>query len=330
MTLHERITVVDGLQINNWSRPILEELRTGGVSAVNATCAVWENAADTLRSIGQWLELVNRNPDLVFLANSGKDIDTAKEQNRIAVFLGFQNASPFEDDYRYVEVFHRLGVRIAQLTYNNQNLVGGGCFESQDPGLSRYGRMIVEEMNRVGMLIDLSHVGYRTSLDAIEASRVPLAITHSNPLWFFNSPRNKPDEVIRALVDRDGVIGCCLYPTVSGGEHVTVEDFCAMVSRMVDEYGPSHIGIGSDCTRGWDQEFVGWLRHGRWHPTDPLNTPTWPLWPNWFNGPLDFPRLTDGLVTAGLNDETVSAVLGGNWARLFTEVMNTTKEAVNV
>ncbi|UUL75565.1 dipeptidase [Pseudarthrobacter sp. Fe7] len=326
MSLHEQLTVVDGLQISNWSRPVLEELRTGGVTAVNATCAVWENAADALRSLGQWLELVNRNPDLVFLATSGADIETAKEQNRIAVFLGFQNASPFEDDYRYVELFHRLGVRIAQLTYNNQNLIGSGCFESDDAGLTRYGRVIVEEMNRVGMLIDLSHVGYQTSRDAIDASSVPVSVTHSNPLWFFDTPRNKPHDVIQPLVDRGGVIGCCLYPTVSGGEHITLESFCTMVARTVDQYGPASVGIGSDCTRGWDQEFVGWLRNGRWQPTDPQNTPTWPLWPNWFTGPSDFPQLTDGLAAAGLTDHTVAAVMGGNWARLFTEVMDTTKE----
>ncbi len=330
MSLHEQLTVVDGLQISNWSRPVLEELRTGGVSAVNATCAVWENAADTLRSVGQWLELVNRNPDLVFLASTGADIETAKQQNRIAVFLGFQNASPFEDDYRYVELFHRLGVRIAQLTYNNQNLIGSGCFEADDAGLTRYGRVIVEEMNRVGMLIDLSHVGYRTSRDAIEASTVPVAITHSNPLWFFDTPRNKPHDVIQPLVDRGGVIGCCLYPTVSGGEHVSIESFAAMVSRMVDQYGPTHIGLGSDCTRGWDHEFVGWLRNGRWQPTAPEHAPAWPAWPNWFTGPEDFPRLTDGLVAAGLTDDTIAAVLGGNFSRLFAEVMDNTKEKAHV
>ncbi|MDJ0336701.1 membrane dipeptidase [Cryobacterium sp. PH31-O1] len=330
MTLHEQLTVVDGLQISNWTRPVLEELRAGGVTAVNATCAVWENAADTLRSIGQWLELANRNPDLLFLATNGSDIDTAKRQKKIAVFLGFQNSSPFEDDYRNVELFHRLGVRVAQLTYNNQNLLGGGCFETNDAGLTRYGRVVVEEMNRVGMLIDLSHVGYRTSRDAIAASCRPVAITHSNPLWFFDTPRNKPHDVIQPLVDRGGVIGCCLYPTVSGGEHLTVESFCTMVSRMVDLYGPDSIGIGSDCTRGWDQEFVGWLRNGRWQPTDPAHAPTWPNWPKWFTGPHDFPRLTDGLSASGLSDDCIAAVMGGNWSRLFTSVMDTTREHQNV
>lgn len=330
MRIHERSTIVDGLQINNWSRAVLQELIAGGVSAVNATCAVWENAAETVRSIAAWLELASQNSDLMFLATTGDDIAMAKAESRIAVFLGFQNTSPFEDDHRYVEIFHRLGVRVAQLTYNNQNLIGGGCFESVDSGLSRYGRVIVDEMNRVGMLIDLSHVGYRTCRDAIEASAEPVAITHSNPLWFHDTPRNKPHDVIQALVDRGGVIGCCLYPTVSGGKHVTAGAFATMIARMADQYGPEHIGIGSDCTRGWTADFVGWLRNGRWRPTAPDDAPEWPAWPTWFTGPADFPRLTDGLVTAGLSDEAIAAVLGGNFARLFNTVMRNDKDLAHV
>lgn len=313
--------IVDGLQISNWSRPVLEEMRSGGVIAVNATCAVWETAAETLRAVGNWTELVNRNSDLAFLAQSGTDIHRARVEGRIAVFLGFQNTSPFEDDYRMVEAFHRLGVRVAQLTYNNQNLVGGGCFEPNDSGLTRYGRVIVSEMNRVGMLIDLSHVGEKTTLDAIEVSSGPVAITHSNPLWFHDTPRNKSDEVIQALVDKGGVIGACLYPTVSGGSSATLERFTGMISHLVDQYGPEHIGIGSDCTRGWNKDFVGWLRNGRWNPTAPEDAPEWPAWPNWYKSPADFPRLADGLSTAGLDDETIARVLSKNWETLFEAVM---------
>lgn len=314
--------IVDGLQINNWSRPVLEEMHRGGVVGVNATCAVWETAAETFRSIARWTELVNQNSDLVFIAESGSDIERAAAENRIAVFLGFQNTSPFEDDYRYVEAFHRLGVRVAQITYNNQNLLGGGCFEPDDSGLTRYGSIIVGEMNRVGMLIDLSHVGNRTSLDTIEKSASPVAITHANPLWFHETPRNKPDEVIQSVVDRGGVLGVCLYPTVSGGTLTTMADFIAMVTRLVDQFGIDHIGLGSDCTRGWGQDFVGWLRNGRWNPTAPENAPTWPEWPTWFHGPADFPPLIDALATAGLSDAEIVAISGGNWQRLFTEIMD--------
>ncbi|WP_405914074.1 dipeptidase [Streptomyces sp. NBC_00963] len=322
---HEDLVVVDGLEINNWDRKVLEELRTGGVSGVNATCAVWEGPGETIRAIGDWYQLARDNDDVVVLAGTAAEIRAAKAEGKVAVLLGFQNTSPFGDDYRLVEVFHRLGVRVGQLTYNIQNLVGGACYDAHDSGLTAFGRHIVDEMNRVGMLIDLSHVGNRTSRDAIEASAGPVAITHSNPTWFFDHPRNKPAEVIRALADRGGVIGCCLYPNVLGGELTTRDQFCSMVARLVDEIGPDHVAIGSDCTRNWSQDFVAWLRNGRWRPAaaNPVE-PEWPVWPQWFGGPEDFPAVTEGLLSAGLDDATVTKVMGENWLRLFTEVFDTT------
>lgn len=317
--LHEESVVVDGLQINNWSREVLEELRAGGISGVNATCAVWEGPTETLRTVADWYRLARENADLVTLGTTADDIRAAKHDGRVAVLLGFQNTSPFGDDFRFVEIFARLGVRIAQLTYNIQNFVGGACYEPEDSGLTRFGRTVVAEMNRVGMLVDLSHVGNRTSRDAIDASAGPVAITHSNPTWFFESPRNKPDDVIRALAARGGVIGCCLYPNVIGGESTTLERFCRMVARLVEEVGVEHVALGSDCTRNWDDSYVAWLRNGRWQaPSDP--PPTWPAWPGWFEGPEDFPRLTEGLVAVGLDDDAIRGVLGENWLRLFDEV----------
>ncbi len=323
--LHARATVVDGLQINNWSAEVLRELQAGGIHGVNATCAVWEGPTETLRLIGDWCQLQAAHPDLLRLVTSSEEIRQAKEEGHVGVLLGFQNTSPFADDYRMVEVFHRLGVRIAQLTYNNQNMVGGGCYEKVDAGLTRFGDVIVAEMNRVGMLVDLSHVGNRTSLDAIAASATPVAITHSNPTWFKESPRNKPDEVISALVERGGVIGCCLYPNVIGGAQTTIEDFCKMVARLCEQVGVRHVGLGSDCTQDWGQDYVAYLRDGRWRPTDSTNPPQWPQWPTWFSGPADLPNVTQGLLTVGLNEDEVTALLGGNWLRLFDEVFPGTR-----
>lgn len=319
-SVHQRATVVDGLQINNWSRPVLEELRAGGISGVNATCAVWEGPEETLRNIGDWCQLQAKHPDILTLATSAEEIRQAKVDGKVAVLLGFQNASPFADDYRFVEVFSRLGVRIAQLTYNIQNLVGGACYEPVDSGLTRFGGTIVAEMNRVGMLVDLSHVGNRTSLEAIDASAQPVAITHSNPTWFVDSPRNKPDEVIKALVERGGVIGACLYPNVVGGADATLADFAQMVADLCETFGVQHVGLGSDCTRDWGDDYVAYLRDGRWRPPGDGAAPTWPAWPSWFQGPADLPRVTDGLIDVGLNEHEIHQILGGNWLDLFERV----------
>ncbi|CAN5361705.1 dipeptidase [soil metagenome] len=318
---HSKLLIVDGLQINNWDRKVLQEVHEGGVTALNATCAVWGGPAETLREVAGWYELAGANSDLVVLAENPEHIRQAKRDGRIAVLLGFQNTSPFGDDYRMVEVFHRLGVRIAQLTYNIQNLVGGACYDENDSGLTTFGKIVIAEMNRVGMLVDLSHTGNRTCLDAIAASATPVSITHSNPTWFVDTPRNKPNEVIEALAARGGVIGCCLYPNVMGGEHTTRDEFCAMVARLVDQIGPDHVAIGSDCTCNWDDKFVAWLRNGRWRPAHSSPTPTWPAWPTWFSGPAAFPTLTEGLLATGLDDDTVIKILGENWMRLFAETM---------
>lgn len=319
-SVHQRATVVDGLQINNWSRRVLEEVRAGGISGVNATCAVWEGPEETLRNIGDWCQLQAKHPDLLTLATTAEEVRAAKADGRVAVLLGFQNTSPFADDYRFVEVFSRLGVRIAQLTYNIQNLVGGACYEPVDSGLTRFGRTIVSEMNRVGMLVDLSHVGERTSLEAIDASEQPVAVTHSNPTWFVDSPRNKSREVIQALVERGGVIGCCLYPNVIGGADASLRDFCQMVADLCQAVGVQHVALGSDCTLDWEDDYVAFLRDGRWRPPDEDAPPTWPTWPTWFQGPADLPRVTDGLVEAGLAEQEIIQVLGGNWLDLFDRV----------
>ena len=313
----EQRLVFDGLQISNWDRATLEEVRSGGVHGIHATCAVWEGTQDTIRNISDWYALERENSDIVSLVRSAKEIREAAASNKMAVLLGFQNSSPFEQDYTLVEVFHRLGVRVAQLTYNIQNHLGGACYEPHDSGLTRFGTRIIEEMNRVGMLVDLSHVGDRTSLDAVASSSAPVAITHANPRWFMDTPRNKSDELIKAVTDRGGVIGVCFYPNVIGGKDATLRSFCEMVVKLVDQVGSEQVAIGSDSARNWPSTYVEHLRDGRWKPREPAQ---WPQWPEWFSSPKDFPRVFEGLSDAGLSDESIKNIAGENWLRLFEKV----------
>lgn len=319
--------VFDGLQISNWDRPTLEEVRAGGVHGVHATCAVWEGTLETLRNLSSWYVLEREHADIVSIVTSAQGIRAAAEAGQLAVILGFQNASPFEQDYALVEVFHRLGVRIAQLTYNIQNHVGGSCYEPHDSGLTRFGHRIVEEMNRVGMLVDLSHVGERTSLDAVAASSAPVAITHANPRWFADTPRNKSDELIEAVTERGGVVGVCFYPNVIGGKDASLESLCDMVVRLVDQVGIDHVAIGSDAARNWGPRYVEHLRDGRWKPREPAE---WPEWPSWFASPQDFPRVFEGLSAAGLGDVALAKIAGENWLRLFETVFANEQSAVAV
>jgi len=313
--------VIDGVEINRWDRQVLLEARAGGVSTLHATCAVWEDARETLRALGAWRRRFADHGDLITPVRGTDDIERAHAQGRTGVMLGFQNTSPFEDDIELVETFHRLDVRCAQLTYNVQNLVGGSCFEPSDSGLSRFGEAIVAEMNRVGMLVDCSHVGEWTTRDAIEASRDPIALTHANPRWFCDSPRNKSSETLKALAARGGVIGCTLYPLFIGGTDTPREAFCQMIADLVEEIGLDHVAIGTDLTRGQPDADLGWLRDGRWRRPDPEQRLSWPEWPAWFRSAADFPALAEGLLEVGLDEAAIRKVLGENWLRLLGQVV---------
>ena len=312
--------VVDGLQINDWSREILLECRAGGIDAVNATCAVWEGADETRGQVAALRGIVEANADLALIASDTGDIVRARAEGRTAILPGFQNASPFERDADLVDAFHADGVRIAQLTYNRRNEVGGSCYDPVDEGLTAFGAEVIGRMNAVGMLVDLSHVGDRTCREAVEASARPVAITHANPRSFVDVPRNKPDDVIGAVTARGGVIGVCLYPAVAGADP-TPERFCAMVADLAERVGVEHVAVGTDCTRGWGDDYLLYLRSARREPEPGEELPRWPEWPAWFRGPADMPALRAGLEAAGFDAASADRVMGGNWLRLLDEVL---------
>ena len=312
---------IDALHVSNWDRELFEELRAGDLMCVHVTCAIWEDTGEALQDLGRWNRKFQEHADLILPVRSGADLEFAKAKGRTGIILGFQNTSPIEDKFAFVELFHTLGVKIMQLTYNNQNLIGGSCYEPSDSGLSRFGQLIVREMNRLGMIIDLSHVGERTSLDAIEASSRPVAITHANPYSFCAHPRNKSDKVLKALAVNGGVLGCAIIPDLSGGSEVALSSWCEMIARTVDLMGIDHIGIGSDSVRKCTDETIAWMRMGRWSPVmdyDP-GPAVWHRWPEWFQTPADFPNLAAGLLKQGFHRDEVAAIMGGNWLRFFSE-----------
>ena len=191
--------LIDGLQCGFFDRGVFEDLKAGGFTCVTPTLGFWEGAIESLDSIGKWRDLVRANADLATIARSADDIIAADRDGKVALLFGYQNTNLLDGRIRYVELFAELGVRVLQLTYNNQNELGSSCYESVDPGLARFGREVVREMNHCGMLIDLSHVGDRTTLDTIEWSQKPVSITHANPSSVFPHKRNKSDAIIKAL-----------------------------------------------------------------------------------------------------------------------------------
>lgn len=318
--LHDKLTVFDGLIIANWDRSIFEDMRRGGLGAANCTCSVWENFTDTMRNLTQWNGWFRDCGDLIVQARTVQDIRDAREQNRTAIVLGFQNVSAFEDKIGYVELFKRLGVGIVQIAYNTQNLVGTGCYESRDGGLSDFGHDVIAEMNRVGMLCDLSHVGPQTSQDVIMASSKPVCISHCLPASLKAHPRNKTDDALRFIADRGGFVGVTMFPPfLPKGQHSTVDDYAEAIDYVVNLIGEDTVGIGTDFTQGYGRPFFDWITHDKGDGRK-LTDFGEVINPKGFRVIGDYPNLTAAMKRRGWSDSRIAKVMGENWLRVLDEV----------
>ena len=277
------------------------------------------------RNIEAWNRWFERFPDLIRPAKTGDDIRAAKAEGRTAIVFGAQTPAPIEDDIGLVEIMHTLGLRFMQLSYNNQSLLATGCYEAEDPGLTRMGREVIAEMNRVGLVVDMSHSAERSTLEAIEESTRPIAITHANPASWHAARRNKSDTVLRALAETGGMLGFSLYPHhLKGGSDCALQGFCEMIARTAEQMGVERLGIGSDLCQDQPDRVVEWMRVGRWtkrvdYGEGSADSPGFPPQPDFFRDNRDFPRLAEGLRTVGFDGSEVEAILGGNWLRFFDD-----------
>lgn len=315
--------IIDGLQCGHFDREAFQSLQKAGVGGVVVTCGFWEGTLESLDSLGRWRDLVRENADIAEIAKTADDVARIGGEGKVAVILGFQNANLFEGRIRLVEMFAELGVRVVQLTYNNQNELGGSCYEDEDLGLARFGKEVILEMNRAGILVDCSHVGDRTTLDAIEASQKPIAVSHANARSLFDHKRNKSDAVIKALGQTGGVIGCAAYRNITGDDYCkSIEAWCTMVARTVEIAGIDTVAIGTDRSHNFAAPDYAWMRQGRWTrgvqygasaPGKPLKAPP----PDWFQTVEDIRVIPEGLRAVGFSQEEIDKITHKNWLRLY-------------
>ena len=293
--------------------------RSSGITAFHNAIGIGGASAydDALEFLAAWSGFVGRNTEVFSLVGRAQDIDHAKSKQKIAVIMGLQNADEFREP-KDVKAFYELGLRCAQMTYNSQNLIGSGSTDRIDGGISDYGVAIIKAMNDVGMLIDVSHSGDRTTLDAIELSPKPIAFTHSNCRALNNHPRLKTDEAIRKLAAKGGVMGITgVRNFVKNKEPTTVEDIVDHIDHVVKLVGIEHVGIGTDSDlMGYDHmpaDQYKQLKAGyksSYAFRDKIDT-------DGFNHPRKMYDLTAALVRRGYSDSNIQAVLGGNFRRLL-------------
>lgn len=311
--------VIDGLNICNWSSDIFRSWRRGGITAVSTTCGLWENIRESLDRIIEWRGWFEQHADLIVQVHRADDIVRAKSEGRTGVILSWQNTAGIEDRIDYLQIFASLGVRMMQLTYNTQNYSGAGYSETRDSGLTGFGREVVDEMARVGIICDLSHVGDQTSADVIAHSPKPPCFSHVLPAGMRQGGRNKSDELIRAIAARGGIIGLSQFgPHMKRGNDSTIDDYVEALEYVIDLAGEDHVAVGSDASEGHARPspFLEWCNRDKGYAR--VLTP-WgservvkPL------GPLDErPKLADAMERAGWSETRMRKVLGENWLRYY-------------
>lgn len=306
--------LIDGLVIARFSRAIFEDMRKGGITAANCTCCVWHDFRATMANVAQWKRWFAEHEDLITQVYTVADIKRAKAEGRVGIILGWQNTSAIDDDVANLTLFRELGVRIMQLTYNTQNLVGSGCWESHDGGLSDFGRHVIDEMNRLGILVDLSHVGPQTSDDAIRHSKVPVAYTHCCPMLKQHA-RNKTDEQLKTIADAGGFVGFASYtPFLPKGAESTLDDCVACMDYLINLVGEEQAGIGTDWVQDQDVAFFNYLSadkgKGRATATPYTAVPTMPKGLETLG---DFRNFIPAMERAGWSETRIRRVLGENW-----------------
>jgi membrane dipeptidase len=323
--------VIDGLVAATPSHRVVSELLAAGVSACNWT--VSSHSDETLTAINKLVPfywLFEQCSDRTLLVETSADLDRAKREGKLGVILGFQGGAPLGRNIHLVRVFHRLGVRIIQLTYNEGNLLAPGVLEPSDGPLTSLGVQAVEEMNRIGVVIDLSHVGRRASLEAIDASAHPVIFSHSNPRQLHENPRNISDEQMRACAARGGVVGLATFSAFVGDtahqRHPGLDAYFRQMDHALDLIGPAHVGIGTDIfldpTDGlWWRAVTGRLypavSQGMTYDTHNIDG---------FLRLADVPSVAEAMLRRGYDEATVRQILGDNWRRVYGQVWGGTSE----
>ena len=318
--VHRKSIIIDGLNASNLAQwPAIERLQAGGLTAVHLTIAAWHTPTETLHQLARLLALLDQYSSELMPVQIAHDIVIAKELGRVGVIAGFQGTEPIAEDLRWLSRYYRLGVRVIQLTYNFRNRVGAGCYEPDDGGLTPFGRDVVAEMNRLGMLIDLSHCGLETARDAIELSQQPVALTHANARAVCANLRNKTDEVLKAVAERGGVIGAAAFgPLLTESGQATLDDYVRMIDYLVNLVGIDHVGLGPDFMENLAPEVTAQVLNGlsadarqRFANVPPTAQ---------FESAAAFGNITAALLQRGYPRNAAEQLLGGNWLRLYRQV----------
>ena len=342
-TLYDRAMIVDGQggpggydpaepDATELTKRNYDDMRQSGITLISLTVGQVGNVPNAfeqaVKGFADAADLAEAHPDLFAIVRRKADIAAAKAARRTGLILGFQDATPFAADLDRVDLFHGLGLRICQPTYNRRNLMGDGCLEPANGGLSRLGVDLVARLNAKRILVDASHAGPRTQADAIAACKGPMAITHTGCRALADNPRNTGDDVLKALANRGGVAGIYFMPFLRTSGQPHAEDLIRHIEHAVKIMGEDHVGLGTDGGvtgltldarfRKQHADFVAARQKAG--ISAPGETAEVFLYVPEYNTPRRFETLASDLLARGWSTTRVEKLIGGNFARLFGDV----------
>lgn len=335
-TVHDESVIIDGL-FCHLERPInptaetpdlmLDHIQKSGVTAFSHSLIADSFPVEMPEALTHLYDaalMIDSMSHRMMQIRTVDDLLTAKRDGKIGVIFSTQGLNCVGNDLRNVWILASLGVRIMQLTYNEHNALGSGCMEKNDQGLTRSGEQVIDTMKRCGVVLDLSHVGRRTTLDALSYAKDPVIFSHVGVRAFNTHPRNIDDEQIRAVAETGGVVGLCphsIFVERERGVRPTIDDFIDQITYVAELVGIDHVGIGTDNfshdnfyselgRRSFEQVFPTFF--AGYGPTEKhvIGFNDWPDWPN----------LTDNLLRRGFSEEDVKKILGGNFMKVFGQV----------
>jgi len=322
--LFDRSIVIDALSADgDWGEAAFEAYKRSGLTVIQTSLAN-QDLAVAQRDLKGWQERFDRYPDRLMKVVRGGDIAEAKQTRRLGVILGFQNATMIGSSLRDLDVLHGAGTRCIQLTYNSRNLLGDGCTERTNAGLSDFGVEVVRRMNELGIVVDLSHCGEQTSRDGIAFSKRPAAFTHTMCKAVYDHVRAKSDELLKAIADKGGMVGIATLGYFIGPTPQTrFDDYLRHIDHAVKIAGIDHVGVASDYSiRGIEATATRetWYLP-RLKSFKPIYNVRWPPWIKELDPPERYRTIAHGLARRGYKTGDIEKIIGGNWARYFTEVL---------
>ena len=325
--VHKEAIIFDGTcPLLNYSPAHTSYYVEGGVTVATPSVAANHSCGEAIKRIADWMSIIKERGDELLHVTDVEDFLRAKEQGKLGILFHFQNSLPLEQSIELVDVYKALGVRVIQLTYNVRNFVGDGCLESNDAGLSAFGRRLLKALNGVGIAVDCSHAGIQTTLDAMDVSEQPVVFSHSLAKGVCESPRNLTDEQIKRVAEMGGVIGINGFPPfVTRKRLPALDDLLKHVDYIVELVGIDHVGLGIDF------EYIGesmqdaskahyeyFVQTGQWDPKDYPPPPYY--YPRGLDDPRCFPNFTKALLERGYDEAETKKVLGGNFLRVYSQI----------